>query len=112
MKQLPGWVEVLPVADIDDPVLKALDPGERSAIALGLSLKADLILIDDRKGAAAARNRGFEVTGTLGVRDLAAELGLIDLADAFDRLKHTNFRYRQELFDALLKKHRNEGGHV
>ena len=49
-------------------------------------------------------NKGFEVTGTLGVLDLAAERGLVDLVDAFDRLKLTNFRYRQGLLDALLKK--------
>src|SRR5271170_7495678 len=43
----PAWLKVLPVTDVDDPFLKALDPGERAAIALGISLKADLILIDD-----------------------------------------------------------------
>ena len=105
MQLPPGWLEVLPAADIDDPALRALDKGERSAIALGLSLKADLILIDDRKGAAVALNKGFEVTGTLGVLDLAAERSLVDLVDALNRLKGTNFRYRQELFDVLLKKH-------
>lgn len=52
--QPPGWLEVLPANDIDDPALSALDDGEKSAIALGLSLKADLILIDERRGAAAA----------------------------------------------------------
>lgn len=101
---------MLPAADIDDPALDELDGGERSAIALGLSLKADLILIDDRKGAAVARNKGFEVTGTLGVLDLAAERGLVDLVNALDRLKGTNFRYKQELFDVLLKKHGDKGG--
>jgi predicted nucleic acid-binding protein len=110
MQQPPGWLEVMPVGDIDDPALSALDSGERSAIALGLSLGADLILIDDRKGAVAALSKGLEVTGTLGVLDLAAERGLVDLVDAFDRLKRTNFRYRQELFDVLLKKHRDRGG--
>lgn len=112
MNRLPGWVEVLPAPETDDPVLQALDPGEGSAIALGIALKADLILIDDRKGAVAARNKGFTVAGTLGVLDLAAERGLMDLADALERLKHTNFRYRQELFDVLLKKHRDEGGRI
>jgi predicted nucleic acid-binding protein len=105
MRQPPAWLQVIPVVDVDDPALEALDHGERSAIALGLSLGADLILIDERKGAAAAVNKGFEVTGTLGVLDLAAERGLVDLVDAFDRLKLTNFRYRQGLLDALLKKH-------
>lgn len=69
---------------------------------LGLSLKADLILIDDRKGAAAALQKGLEITGTLGVLDRAAQRGLVDLADALARLKQTNFRYRQEMMDALL----------
>jgi predicted nucleic acid-binding protein len=105
MQQLPAWLEVMPVADVDDPALEALDRGERSAIALGLSLNADLILIDDRKGATAALNKGFEVTGTLGVLDLAADRGLVDLVDVLDRLKRTNFRYPQGLLDALLKKH-------
>jgi predicted nucleic acid-binding protein len=106
MKQPPDWLEVLPVKDIDDPALWALDDGERSAIALGLSLKADLILIDERKGAAVALRKGFEITGTLGVLDLAAERGLVDLAAALARLRDTNFRCRPELFDALLKKHK------
>jgi predicted nucleic acid-binding protein len=102
----PSWVEVRPAVDCDDTDLWPLDDGERSAIALGLSLKADLILIDERRGAAAALRKGFEVTGTLGVLDLAAERGLVDLAAALARLRKTNFRYRQELFDALLNKHK------
>jgi predicted nucleic acid-binding protein len=105
MQQPPGWLEVMSVAETDDPTLGALDRGERSAIVLGLDIGADLILIDDRKGAVAAANRGFAVTGTLGILDLAADRGLVDLVNAFDRLKRTNFRYRQELFDVLLKKH-------
>jgi predicted nucleic acid-binding protein len=102
ISHLPNWLKVMPVADIDDPLLKALDPGERAAIALGLSLKADLILIDDRKGATAALNKGFEITGTLGVLDLAARRRLINLRDTLSQLKRTNFRYRQEILDELL----------
>ena len=110
MQAPPVWAEVWPVPAIDDPALNTLDPGEGAAIALALSLGADLILIDERKGAAAARSRGFEVLGTLGVLDLAAERGLVNLVDAIAALKRTNFRYRQELLDALLRKH--SGGHA
>ena len=85
-QQPPGWLDVLQAPDTDDPTLYALDKGEKAAIALSLALKADLILIDDRKGSAAAVNKGFEVVGTLGVLDLAAGRGIIDL-------------------DALLNKH-------
>jgi len=38
----------------------------------------------------------------LGVLGLAARRGLVNLADSFARLKRTNFRYRQEIMDALL----------
>jgi predicted nucleic acid-binding protein len=39
-----------------------------------------MILIDERKGANAALRKGFEVMGTLGILDRAAERGLLDLA--------------------------------
>ncbi|MGO9742122.1 MAG: DUF3368 domain-containing protein [Roseiarcus sp.] len=59
------WLEIHPVEDergAED--LAALDAGERDAIALALATRADLLLIDDRDGVAAARRRGFAVTGT------------------------------------------------
>jgi len=62
--------------------------------------------MDDRAAVAVARREGFVVTGTLGVLDLAARRGLIDLSAAFARLKTTNFRYRPEIMDLLLEQHR------
>ena len=38
------------VDPIDDPALRSLGAGEQAAIMLALSLHADLILIDERKG--------------------------------------------------------------
>jgi predicted nucleic acid-binding protein len=96
VREPPGWTEIRSVADIDDPSLNRLDPGEKASITLGISLKADLILIDERKGAIVAVSKGFETTGTLGILDLAARRGLINLGDALDRLRRTNFRYRSE----------------
>ena len=78
-------------------------------IALALTVKADLVLMDDRDGVDVARRRGLGVTGTLGVLDLAARRGLIDLAAAFERLKATTFYYRQGLLDALLAQHSKRG---
>jgi predicted nucleic acid-binding protein len=48
----------------DDPAFQALDDGEKSALTLGMTLGAELILIDDRKGAAVALQKGFQITGT------------------------------------------------
>ena len=46
----PDWLQVRLVTPSNDPALQILDPGERAAVTLGLSLHADLILMDDRKG--------------------------------------------------------------
>jgi predicted nucleic acid-binding protein len=59
----PAWLRIVvtEVAD-DDPVLMPLDEGEKAALTLDVTLRADLILIDERKGAAAARVKGLELT--------------------------------------------------
>src|SRR5579864_1461763 len=97
MNSQAEWLEISTFRASNDPSLRALDEGEKAAIALGLSVSANLILIDDRRGAAAARDKGFEVTGTLGILDLAARRNMVDLADALARLRTTNFRRREEL---------------
>jgi predicted nucleic acid-binding protein len=86
MTSPPGWIEVSVVSTSADPSLSALDEGERAAIALGLSLEAELILMDDRRGAAVARVKGFSVAGTLGILDLAARRNMVDLADVLARM--------------------------
>jgi hypothetical protein len=59
--------------------------------------------MDDRAGAAAARSSGLTATGTLGVLGLAAQHGLLKLSDAFNRIKRTNFRYRQDTLKVFQK---------
>lgn len=85
------------VEDATDADSQMLDAGEKAALALAAMLGADLVLMDDRGGVAVARRKGLAVTGTLGILDLAARLGLLDLGEAFARLQATNFRYRQIL---------------
>jgi predicted nucleic acid-binding protein len=99
----PPWLEVRKTAKFHQDVsLKNLDAGEEDAIALAIELHADLLLMDDREGVVAARSKELTVIGTLGVLGLAAQRGLLDLGDAFEKLKGTNFRYSQETMDALL----------
>jgi len=100
--RLPDWVEVVSVETLDDAAFLPLGTGESAAITLALSMHADLILIDERKGTRVALDKGFEVAGTLGVLALAARRGFVNLADSFARLKRTNFRYRQGIMDVLL----------
>jgi predicted nucleic acid-binding protein len=110
--QAPAWLEVRPNPDVDDRDDRTgpnLDRGERAAIALALAVKAGLVLMDDQAGVTVARRQGLAATGTLGILDVAARRGLVDLAAAFERLKATSFYYRQGLLDALLAQ-RREGG--
>jgi predicted nucleic acid-binding protein len=105
---LPAWVEVreAPLSQADDASLKGIDAGEKAAIQLAVSLNADLLLMDDRKGVKAAQRKGLRVAGTLGILDLAAQRGLAVFAQTVEKLRQTNFRVPQALLDALLQKHK------
>jgi predicted nucleic acid-binding protein len=80
-----------------------LDDGERDAIALAEEQQAGLFLMDERDGAAAARARNLKVIGTLGVLDVAAARGWIDLPAMFSRLRQTTFRSPHRLMIAMLE---------
>ncbi len=78
--------------------------GEREAISLAIEIHADVLLADDRRARLAAEALVLTVTGTLGILNRAAKVGLIDLADAFERLKKTNFHVSDELLEEILKR--------
>lgn len=106
----PVWLQVVRTKiTADDPVLETLDKGERAALLLGLHLQADLILIDERKGVAAARQKGLESIGTLGILVLAARRDLVDLTDAFTRLRQTGFYCPEKVMAELIDREVTKG---
>jgi predicted nucleic acid-binding protein len=62
----PAWLAVheTPSSGFDKASAE-LDEGETAAIALAISLDADLVLMDDRKAVKVARAKGLRVAGTL-----------------------------------------------
>lgn len=54
----PPWVEVRSVGANTDADFQGLGEGERAAMALALSLRADLLLIDERKAPAPHSREG------------------------------------------------------
>jgi predicted nucleic acid-binding protein len=110
----PAWLEVreTPSRQFDQASVEGLDEGETAVIALAISLDADLLLMDDRKGVIVARGKGLRVTGTLGVLDLAAQRGLVNFAQAANRLRQTTFRIPEALLDSLMEKHAQQDGNV
>jgi predicted nucleic acid-binding protein len=101
----PAWLKLLPAPPPTGTLTASLDQGEADALNLAMSLHAELVLMDDRAGVSVARAMGLTVVGTLGILDLAASRGLVDITDAVARLKETNFRYRPGLLDALVARH-------
>jgi len=102
----PSWLVTVSTPSVEDADLRLLDAGERAAIALAMTMQPAPILIDDRAGVAAARTRGLEVIGTLGLLERAARLGLIDLRNALATLQATNFHARPALYERLLTRDR------
>jgi len=85
---LGDWRSMISHARIEivqpTPLLRLLkeevDAGEAAALALGVSLHADLVLIDEMRGRVIARRLGLPVAGTLGVVVRAKRGGMIPAA--------------------------------
>ena len=74
--------------------------GEAEAIMLALELKADLILMDERRGRALAMNYQLKVTGLLGVLLQAKKQGeIIAVKPLLDQLiNDAEFRINSQLY--------------
>jgi uncharacterized protein len=106
--QTSPWLEVRQVVDrvvVERLQMEVrLDPGESEAIALALELKADLLLIDERRGRAEADRLGVRITGLLGILVEAKQRNLIvavkPLMDAL--IATSNFRVSSALYNQIL----------
>jgi predicted nucleic acid-binding protein len=86
--------------------MQEIQIGERQAISLAKAIRAEYVLLDDRRAREIARDRGVNVVGTLGILIGAAEQGLTNLTEAIDALKKTNFRASPALLESLLNRER------
>lgn len=104
----PPWLEVHSAASVE--TIAGLHPGEAAAIALARELSADHLIIDERTGRQAATARRIRVVGTIGVLEQAAQEKLIDLGEAFEAVKRTDFwvspRFLDERLSLFLKRQR------
>ena len=101
-----AWVETRPVANriLVIALQVELDEGEAEAIALAQELAADVLLIDEHLGRAAATRLGVRIIGLLGVLIEAKNRGLIqEIKPAVDALMQLGFRIQQDLYQRVLQ---------
>jgi uncharacterized protein len=71
-----AWLTVVDAVVID-PTLPLLDGGEAAALSLAQTIKARLVLLDERKARKIAARLGLSVAGTLAVLLRAKQQGFI-----------------------------------
>lgn len=96
----PIWLEIRPPTVVEH--IPGLDAGEVAAISLARELKADRVIMDEAMGRKAAADRNLQVIGTIGVLIAAAHREFIDLEQAFEKLKQTDFWVSHTFLDGRL----------
>lgn len=103
--QTLDWIETRSVSDLN--FLKTLklnlDEGEAEAIALAVELKADRLVIDERRGRNIAMQAGLEVIGLLGILLAAKRRGFVPLVKPIlDALVTQGFWVHDALYAEVL----------
>jgi len=79
MAQRPTWLRLREVQTAPDAELTGqLDLGEAEAIQLAQELRADALIMDERRGRQVAAGRGITVIGVLGMLRESYRRGFID----------------------------------
>ena len=101
----PAWIRVSdPGGEPAPEAIERLHRGEREAILLARRIGADMVLLDDKAARQAAKPLGLPVMGLLGVLAAASAQRRVDVAQAVERLRRTNFRVSPELLRDLLER--------
>lgn len=101
------WIQIRAIED--RTMLKALsselDPGEAEAIVLALEMKAEQVLIDERRGRMIAARLSLHYTGILGVLVEAKSQGFISTVKPLldDLINKAGFWVAEPLYKSVLR---------
>jgi predicted nucleic acid-binding protein len=101
----PEWLQLRPLSGpIAAAVVRpSLGAGEREAISLGLELRAERVILDDRPARRAAQSLGLNVIGVLGILLRAKRHALLpSIRPSLDALIADAFFISPRLYDELL----------
>ncbi len=101
------WIRVQRLSESPDILLNSvLDKGEASVIQLARECRADIVLIDERKGRKIARDiYNMNVIGTAGILIEAKQKGIIpNIRDSLTEMCNSGYRIHDNIIDFALKK--------
>jgi predicted nucleic acid-binding protein len=105
--QTASWITVKRASDekLIHELESFLDRGESEAIALAKELRADLLLIDERKGRREASRLGISIIGLIGVLARAKQNDFIErIKPLIDQIiEETGFRLSIKLYQQILQ---------
>ena len=103
---LPEFFEIGSIRDLSavDALANDLDRGEAESIVLAAERHADYLLIDEKRGRAAAKLRGLRIIGLLAVLLIAKREGHISSVGALiaDLESHAGFFVSSSVKEAVL----------
>ncbi len=86
-------------------LFNVLHKGEAEAIALAMQVKADILLLDDKKARALATKLGLRILGTLGILILAKKKSIINsIEEEIAKLMKKSFWLSQNVVSKALEK--------
>ncbi len=101
-----SWIECHTVKnrDLVSAFAREVDRGEAEAIALANEMKADLLLLDEKRGRQVARRTGLKVVGVLGILIEAKKKGEIAAVKTVldTMMSEAGFWVSKELYDRVL----------
>jgi predicted nucleic acid-binding protein len=82
-----------------------LDAGEAETLILALEMKADLVLLDERRARKAAAKAKVKRAGTIALILMAYQQGLVeDLPTVLKKAREKAFQINEKVFDRLKKR--------
>ena len=100
-----AWIKTVAVQDrlAVEVLLDELDLGEAETIVLAHEVKADWVLMDEKKGRRKLNQLGLEKIGTLGILLKAKQAGLLGpIRPDVERLSQQGFSISASVIDAIL----------
>lgn len=102
-----SWITAVPIQDqlAVNVLLDEMDQGEAETIILSQELKADWVLMDEKKGRRKLTQMGVQKIGTVGILLKAKQLGMLPIVRPhLELLREKGFSISQPVIDAVLQK--------